>query len=172
MYQDKLKTYWNNLCGDFSAEYSRLRLQKSVPAVLNEWYQTRIHRWNSVVYAEGITLDQQNDPEFTRDLNAVLRKFSFMAVEEKDPAPSWLSLPAGLAAGTGITLASRLLLQRSLLISTAAGALIALAAGAGISKSVSDAARKESDRIRNAYAAQLRGWEEELLRVCREHRID
>ena len=58
MYKDTLKGQWKNLYSDFAQEYDRLLTQGTAPGCFAQWYETRIHRWQSVAYPEGIILEQ------------------------------------------------------------------------------------------------------------------
>lgn len=58
MYRETLTGQWKNLSGDFAQEYDRLLAKGEAPGCFAGWYETRIHRWQSVAYPEGIILEQ------------------------------------------------------------------------------------------------------------------
>lgn len=58
MYRETLTGQWKNLSGDFAQEYDRLLTKGEAPGCFAGWYETRIHRWQSVAYPEGIILEQ------------------------------------------------------------------------------------------------------------------
>lgn len=176
MYQELLKSQWKTLCGDFSAEFDYLtskgEFNKDIPNVYNEWFQTRIHRWSSVVYTEGVTLNQLNNPGFAGKLRSTMQQFSFTLVSREKEKQQWPGAVIGIALGVVIFFLIKHLFSRSVILSVIAGIL----SGFGISyryfASVDSANRNEANRVKNAYVSQVQEWEANLLDICQEYGID
>ena len=99
MYRETLIGQWVNLYNDFAHDFELLQHQEKAPDNFNRWYKTRIHRWKSITYSEGILLEQVNNAEFTERLLAEMEKFCFQPVEPEKEKPAWTGIAAGAAAG-------------------------------------------------------------------------
>ena len=100
MYQKVLIDQWKNLYSDFAEEYELLQSQGDAVTAFNRWYEARVHRWSSVAYSEGIILEQENKPDFSEELQHVIKKFQFNKVEADGETSLWMGTVAGVALGT------------------------------------------------------------------------
>lgn len=164
-YKETFSQQWRNLYSDFAQEYERLLTKGKAPGCFREWYETRIHRWRSVVYPEGMILDQEKNPEMTKALSDAMRDFHFEKVEPAPEKPLWQPFAVGLTAGivSGVLMA---LLRWSPLRSVLSGAVVAIVVISGYLKSRSLARDAERVRVRQAYADQLKDYLPKLTAVC------
>lgn len=166
-YKETFSQQWRNLYSDFAQEYERLLTKGSAPGCFREWYETRIHRWRSVVYPEGMILEQEKNPEMTQALSDAMRDFHFEKVEPQPEKPVWQPIAVGLAAGILSSLVMALL-HWSPLRSVLSGVVVAIVVISGYWKSRSLARDAERVRVRQAYADQLKDYLPKLTAVCEQ----
>lgn len=165
MYKDTLTAQWQNLYSDFAQEYDRLKEHGKEPACFDRWYETRIHRWQSVAYPEGIILEQANRDDFSQKLIETLKAFRFSSVETKPMRPIWQGIALALAAGAA-SAAFLLLLRWEIVRVIISGIVVCVVAGLGFAKSEDTARKNESNRVKEAYVGQLKDYLDKLTEVC------
>ena len=165
MYSDTLKEQWRNLYSDFAQEYDRLTLKGDAPACFRQWYETRLHRWQSVAYPEGIILEQTGDAALSRELTDAMRNFAFSPVKPQPVRPMWLSAALGLIAAS-FSSALLLLFHWNPIRIVISGIVVFIVTALGVARSVTSAREAEAKRVRDAYVAQLRDYLGTLTAVC------
>lgn len=170
MYREALIDQWINLYSDFSQNYDMLKIQGKEPDVYNQWYMTRIHRWNSVSYSEGIMLDQLNQPDFSRELRAVLKEFCFQTVETSGESPVWRGPLIGLAVGVAAAVGMKVL-QWGTLRASISGIILFAVVTVAFQNSAATSRKQEQERIKNGYVEQLKNYENILKKICEKYGV-
>lgn len=165
MYWEILQSQWKNLYSEFAAEYERLNVQLDETAAFNHWYEAKIHRWNSVVYTEGIILEQQNNDLFSKEIKEAMENFQFKKVEKQNLQINWI----GLVVGTVVCLCAGKILTvlnwgkfRAIISGLVLWAVIVSA----IFQNNSKMKKEEERRIKAEYIQQLKDYQKQLEAVC------
>ena len=171
MYQETLIDQWDNLCVDFTAEFEFLHKQGNATASFNRWYEARIHRWSSSVYAEGKILSQLQKQDFAQRLIAEMKRFHFSEVPPANRKAVWSGIPVGLLAGA-VCGGALFFLHWSMIRCILSGVVV-LAVISGAFYKKNEAFNKlGQDNVKNAYIRQLTDYKNELLAVCRQFHIE
>lgn len=165
MYQDTLKEHWKNLYSDFAQEYDRLKMKGKEPDCFDDWYHTRIHRFQSVAYPEGIILEQVGNAEFLQALTDTMKEFRFELVEPQEGKPLWQGILLGIAAG-GASALLLLLLHWETVRLILSGIVVFVVVFLGFWRSEQAAKLAEQKRVKETYVGQLRDYWEKLSDVC------
>lgn len=168
MYLKALKGQWKNLCSDFYQDFDILKLNSNDTASFNSWYSTRIHRWNSVAYAEGIILDQQNNPQLSSAILASLGNFRFRCVDKPKEKSAWSGIIASAVAGAFAAFAVRYFLDWKSVGTILTGAMAFIVCAVSALRLSSGSGRDSDDKLRQEYLSQLEGYWSELETVCRK----
>lgn len=170
MYREIIIDQWKNLYSDFAKEYEILRNRGNETASFNRWYEARIHRWNSITYSEGIILEQENNPDFSRELLKVLKGFKFRNVEPEKEKPMWIGIVAGVIAGVAVS-AILTFLGWGKIKAVISGAVLLVVIIAAFSKENADYKNQEDKRVKEEYIQQLRGHQKEIIAVCDKYHM-
>lgn len=165
MYSETFKEQWRNLYSDFAQEYDRLTQKGDAPACFRQWYETRLHRWQSVAYPEGIILEQTGNSALSRELTDAMRDFTFSPVEPQPVKPMWLSAVLGLIAAA-LSSVLLLLFHWNPIRVVISAIVVFIVTTLGFARSVTSAQEAEAKRVRDAYVAQLREYADTLTAVC------
>lgn len=171
MYRDTLIEHWRNLYSDFAQEYDRLKAWGNEPNCFERWYETRIHRWQSVAYPEGMILEQVDNSEFAQELTDVMKAFRFEYIEPKAAKPIWYGIVLGLAAGIVSAVFLALLHWETVRI-ILSGIVVFIVAALGFVRSEESAKNNELKRVKEAYIDQLKEYSEKLTAVCDKFEVD
>lgn len=165
MYRETLMNQWKNLYSDFAGEYDILKNQGNATAAFNRWYEARVHRWSSITYSEGILLEQENNPSFSKELQSVLKNFRFTDVPPVKEGQLWIGAAAGVAAGV---IAGRvlMLLHWGKMKAIISGIVLLIVIIAAFAKSNADKRVQEQKRMKDEYVQQLKDYQGQLLIVC------
>lgn len=170
MYQETLEAQWQNLCSDFALEYERLTAQGKGIAAFAAWYETRIHRWESVAYPEGIILGQTENEALSQALTDAMKAFRFADVEPQAVRPLWQGIAAALAAGlasSGLIALLHWPAWRVIL----SGMVVCGVVFSAFWKTRQSDCEKEARRVKEAYVGQLRDYGTELQAICQENEV-
>lgn len=171
MYQDTLKEHWKNLYSDFAQEYDRLKMKGKQPDCFDDWYTTRIHRFQSVAYPEGIILEQVDNAELSQALTDTMKDFRFELVEPQEGKPIWQGIVLGLAAG-GVSALVLLLLHWETVRLILSGIVVFIVVLLGFWRSEQAAGLSEQKRVKEAYVGQLKEYWQKLSDVCDQFEAD
>lgn len=165
MYRETLMNQWKNLYSDFAGEYDILKNQGNATAAFNRWYEARVHRWSSITYSEGILLEQENNPSFSKELQSVLKNFRFIDVPAIEEKPLWIGIAVGAVAGV---IAGRVLmmLHWGKMKAIVSGIVLLIVIIAAFAKSNADKKMHEHKRIKDEYVQQLKDYQNQILIVC------
>lgn len=165
MYREILMNQWKNLYSDFAGEYDILKNQGNATAAFNRWYEARIHRWNSITYSEGILLEQENNPSFSKELQSVLKNFRFTDVPPVKEGKLWIGITIGVTAGI-IVGRVLILLHWEKMKAIISGIVLLIAIIAAFAKSNADKKIQEQKRMKDKYVQQLKDYQNQILIVC------
>lgn len=171
MYQKMLIDQWDNLCADFAGEFEFLCKQENVIASFSRWYETRIHRWNSSVYAEGIILSQLQKQDFAERLTGAMKHFRFQEVPSANGKSVWVGIPIGLLAGA-VCGGVMSFLHWSIIRSIINGIIVFVVVSGAFYKKNESFNHKAQDDVKKAYIQQLADYRSELLAICKQFHIE
>lgn len=170
MYRETFIGQWINLCSDFDHDFELLQHQGEAPESFNRWYKTRVHRWKSITYSEGILLEQVNNAEFAERLRTEMEKFCFQLVEPEKEKSAWTGIAAGAAAGAAAGGILAFLHWGAAKVVISGIALFAVTA-AGSLQSNAACRKEEQKRVREGYIGQLKSYEGTLLELFNQYNI-
>ena len=171
MYRSTLENQWRSLCADFAQEYQRLSLRGDVPRPFDDWYGTRIRRWGSAGYAEGLILQQLDNGDFSRELQGAMAEFHFTRVDAAPAKPVWVgpAIGAGVGLAAGVILA---LLKWGAVKSVITGVVLCGVIAISLMKKAEADHRVDQERVRNGYKGQLEAHLQKLMAVCDRYRVE
>lgn len=168
MYSETFSSQWQNLCCDFAQEYDRLTSKGGAPGCFAGWYETRLHRWQSVAYPEGIILRQTGSEELRQELTEAMRQFAFVPEVPRPTRSMWSAFVVGLAAAAASSAVLWLFHWNTLRILISA-AVVFVVGVVSMSRSVGAQREQEAARVRDAYVGQLRDYLPALDAICRKY---
>lgn len=170
MYREILMDQWKNLYCDFAGEYELLQNQGNAATAFNRWYEARVYRWSSVTYSEGILLEQENNPAFSKELQSVLKSFRFHDVASAIEKPIWMGVAIGIAAG--IFIGGVLMLFHGGRIKAIVSAIVLFVVIiVAFQKKNTDGKVQEQKRVKDGYIQQLRDYQNKLVAVCDKYKV-
>lgn len=168
-YIDNFSSQWDNLKADFSVKLNSLSEEQIKSKTLNDWYHVRCYRWNSISEAEGMILEQEENPVLKKELISALESFRFEEV--KSESVSFPVIPAIIGAAAAI--AAAVVSKYLLLLSTKYAVIICLAVLAIMLftavKSMLSKKKTASARLRREYILQLENYGSSLLNICNKY---
>ena len=168
-YINSFSSQWDNLKADFSVKLNSLPEGQIKSETLNDWYQTRCYRWNSISEAEGMLLEQQENPILKEKLILALEKFRF--VEPKYEKPSFSVIP--IIIGAVVSIAASIIAKYLLMLSAKYAILIFLlivAVTLFISlKNLTEKRKIVDAKLRQDYISQLEDYKQSLLEICKKY---
>jgi len=171
MYRPILENQWRSLCGDFAQEYQRLSSGGDILKSFDDWYATRIRRWGSAGYSEGLILDQQENEAFSRDLRKAMAEFHFNRVDSAPAKPVWVGpavgIGTGLVAGLGLAF-----LKWGTVKSAISGIVLCGVVTVALMKKTEADQKADQDRVRNSYKGQVEAHLQKLMAVCDQYKVD
>lgn len=171
MYRETLMNQWQNLCCDFAGEYELLRNQRDAVTAFNRWYEARIHRWGSITYSEGILLEQEKNPNFTKELQLILKSFRFHDVELKNKKPFGTGIVAGTVAGIiagGVLMAFHVGQMKAI----ASGCVLFVTMAVTFQKKNTDDEKQNQKHMKDEYLQQLMDYQDKLEAVCDKYQVN
>lgn len=171
MYRETLMNQWANLYSDFDHDFELLQNQGKAPDCFNRWYATRLHRWSSITYSEGILLEQENNPEFAHHLKNTMGNFRFQFVTPAKKIPVWPGIAVGAAVGAAAS-AILMLVHWGAIKSVIGGIVLCMVIASGSFRSNAAFRKKEKNREKNEYVGQLKDYKKKLIAVCDKYRIN
>lgn len=171
MYQKTLMDQWDNLCADFAGEFDFLCKQGNAAASFNRWYEARVHRWSSDVYAEGMILAQLQKRDFAQQLTGAMKRFRFREVPSINEKSVWSGIPVGLLVGA-VCGGMMSFLHWSVIRSIISGIVALVVVSGALYKKNEAFNQKALNDVKKAYIRQLTDYRSELLAICRQHHID
>lgn len=173
MYQNVLSKQWNDLVEDFVTE-NRNSPSQAI-GQLRDWYRVRTHRFSSITAIEGMTLDQVNNPEFAQALRAKMKCFDFKKPEAQATPDARIGVVVGAVVGVALVFLLPLLpflWTKWWIVRILVGIVAFIAIALGQINSVSNAQKKEQDRVFMEYARQLQEYLSKLLDVCKQYGVN
>lgn len=172
MYRESLLRQWENLIADFSQTHCNADAEALDTEKLNSWYEQRIKCFSSLVMLEGIELDQQNNPEFARELREKIAAFRFLPETNQSGFSVYKTLAVNLLPGIALGLLTAFCTKWFILWPILLGVIMVLA-GVLLTFSQAHTARgKSNERLTEKYAQQLEQYyATEISDILNRHNI-
>lgn len=165
MYREVLMDQWKNLYCDFDGEYEILRYRGNEVTAFNRWYEARVHRWSSITYSEGILLEQENNADFSKELQSVLNSFRFHDVDFGDVKPNWKGIVAAIAIGIIVT-GLLMMLHIGQMKSIVSGGVLFVVIAVTLQRKRMEYEKYRQKCLKDGYIQQLKDYQDKLAAVC------
>lgn len=172
MYQNTLKSKWENLESDLNVE---LKSKGSLMTLerLNEWYKVKAFQFRSINSVDSMQLEQAGTQEFVDEFLSLLDSFTFSSPKTESnekSLPKWLGLPIGLVTGAVVFFILKLFIP--LVLTIILSVLIFIGFFALYTIFVKNKSEESNQNVKNkAYLKQFASHLYKLLEVCEKHGV-